>query len=135
MYNSTLSASLFVLYTSKLQACTGSGKTLAFVIPLIERLSQLATPLLRHQVGAVIISPTRELARQIFGVVKLFTDAIEELHPILLVGGTEVATDLLKCVSEGCNIVVATPGRLLDVLNRSAHNPDGVDFKKMEVLG
>ena len=46
-------------------ACTGSGKTLAFVLPIIEKLRRLDEKLLKHQVGAIIISPTRELAKQV----------------------------------------------------------------------
>ena len=50
------------------EAVTGSGKTLAFLIPIIERLLRLEEPLRKHDVGAVIISPTRELATQIYDV-------------------------------------------------------------------
>ena len=46
-------------------ACTGSGKTLAFVLPIVEKLRRLEERLLKHQVGAIIISPTRELAKQV----------------------------------------------------------------------
>jgi ATP-dependent RNA helicase DDX55/SPB4 len=47
------------------QASTGSGKTLSFVIPIIELLLRRKEPLRKHQVGAIVISPTRELASQI----------------------------------------------------------------------
>lgn len=47
------------------QASTGSGKTLSFVIPIIELLLRRKEPLRKHQVGAIVISPTRELAQQI----------------------------------------------------------------------
>ncbi|KAF2458739.1 P-loop containing nucleoside triphosphate hydrolase protein [Lineolata rhizophorae] len=50
------------------EAVTGSGKTLAFLIPLVERLLRLEEPLKRHHVGAVVVSPTRELATQIYNV-------------------------------------------------------------------
>ncbi|KAF2642756.1 DEAD-domain-containing protein [Massarina eburnea CBS 473.64] len=50
------------------EAVTGSGKTLAFLIPIIERLLRLDTPTKKHHVGAIIISPTRELATQIHAV-------------------------------------------------------------------
>jgi ATP-dependent RNA helicase DDX55/SPB4 len=120
--------------TVRLQACTGSGKTLAFVIPIIERLQALDKKLIKTQVGAIVISPTRELARQTFGVIKKFTAVIPDLHPILLVGGSDTTADMYKCAEHGCNIMVATPGRLLDVLNRASLSDD-ISFKSLEVLG
>ncbi len=54
------------------EAVTGSGKTLAFVIPVVETLLGLADPLGPHDVGAVVVSPTRELARQISEVFQEF---------------------------------------------------------------
>lgn len=71
-------------------ACTGSGKTLAFIIPVVERLRRLSSPLKRHQVGAVVISPTRELSRQIFSVGEPFFQTIPWLTARLLVGGRYV---------------------------------------------
>ena len=69
-------------------ACTGSGKTLAFVLPVVERLRRLDQALRRNQVGAVVVSPTRELARQIFEVAQPFVATVSWLHALLLVGGT-----------------------------------------------
>ena len=60
-----------------LQAVTGSGKTLAFLIPVIERLLRLDEPIRKHHVGAIIISPTRELATQIHAVLQ----SILAFHP------------------------------------------------------
>lgn len=112
------------------EACTGSGKTLAYVIPVVERLLALEDLVTAAGGGvggagggvtgyarAVIISPTRELARQIHGVVGDFT-AGTPLKSVLLTGGTDVAADVTRCVHGGCHIVVATPGRLLDVITR-----------------
>jgi ATP-dependent RNA helicase DDX55/SPB4 len=50
------------------QAVTGSGKTLAFLIPVVEKLLRLEEPLKKHHIGAIIVSPTRELATQIHSV-------------------------------------------------------------------
>ena len=96
------------------EACTGSGKTLAFVVPVVERLRRLSSPLSRHQVcstgvslpllrvklqvteqdrklwvqvGAIIVSPTRELANQTFAVLAPFLESNPDLHATLLVGG------------------------------------------------
>ncbi|MCJ1244834.1 ATP-dependent rRNA helicase spb4 [Trapelia coarctata] len=52
------------------EAVTGSGKTLAFLIPIVERLLRLEEPIKKHHVGAIIVSPTRELATQIHGVLQ-----------------------------------------------------------------
>lgn len=68
-------------------ACTGSGKTLAFVVPIIEKLRRISKPLKRHQVGAIVISPTRELSQQIFDVAEYFIGTIEWASLALLVGG------------------------------------------------
>ncbi|PNH03260.1 DEAD-box ATP-dependent RNA helicase 18 [Tetrabaena socialis] len=69
-------------------ACTGSGKTLAFIVPVVERLRRLEEPLKAQQVGAIIISPTRELAKQIHGVAEPFVASVPHLTAMLLVGGT-----------------------------------------------
>jgi ATP-dependent RNA helicase DDX55/SPB4 len=69
-------------------APTGTGKTLAFLLPLIERLRRLEAPLKRHQVGAVVVSPTRELAKQTFDVAAPFVATVPWLRSLLLVGGT-----------------------------------------------
>lgn len=57
-------------------ASTGSGKTLAFVVPIVEMLRRLERPLKRSQVGAIVISPTRELSRQIFEVAQPFVASL-----------------------------------------------------------
>ncbi|KAJ2741908.1 ATP-dependent rRNA helicase spb4 [Coemansia sp. BCRC 34301] len=103
------------------EAATGSGKTLSFLIPLLELLHRKRTRLTHTQVGAIVISPTRELARQIFTVLlellKL-TGSPYKAH--LVVGGSSSATntaDELAALKEiGPDILVGTPGRLEDVL-------------------
>ena len=90
------------------QACTGSGKPLAFVIPVVERLLRLgAGALAVNQVGGIILSPTRELAGQTLGVVQLFT-AGTGLSAALLVGGSDVAADVARCSTGGCNPTSST---------------------------
>ena len=112
----------FLLISYCLQACTGSGKTLAFVIPIMEMLQKRSVALMRHEVGAVVIAPTRELAQQLFSVISKFTanPALKHpLRPILLTGGSGAMDDIRRCVSDGCNIVVATPGRLMAVMEQT----------------
>ncbi len=110
------------------EAITGSGKTLAFVIPVLERLIRREQSLVPTQVGAMIVAPTRELAEQIFGVLNVFVDRLQEvkLSALLLVGGVRsVAEDLSEWEKQGGNIVVGTPGRLLDLLQRRVFDLKG----------
>jgi len=99
------------------EAVTGSGKTLAFIIPILESLYKLEIPLKKHEIGALIISPTRELASQISEVLEEFlTDSDAGLTSILFIGGNKVDKDILKFEQGGGNIVIGTPGRLEDLL-------------------
>ena len=120
------------------EACTGSGKTLAFVLPMVEILARARKELRRYDVGAVVASPTRELARQIHEVATPFVKTLarggdasdgEELS-MLLVGGTDVAKDVAKFAATSPLVLVATPGRLWDVMQRSRE----LDGKKCELL-
>jgi ATP-dependent RNA helicase DDX55/SPB4 len=111
------------------EAVTGSGKTLAFVVPLIEMLRKLEAPLRRHQVGAIIISPTRELAQQIHAVALPYVETVRGLKAVLLVGGTDVGADVRRLKEEGANVLIGTPGRLNDIMERSA----AMDLKRLEV--
>jgi len=95
------------------QAKTGSGKTLAFLIPAIELL-YTAQFKARNGTGVVIISPTRELAIQIYAVAKELMKYMSQTHTIVI-GGNNKHFEEQK-LQKGCNLVVATPGRLLDHL-------------------
>jgi ATP-dependent RNA helicase DDX18/HAS1 len=110
-------------------AKTGSGKTLAFLVPIIELLTKVNFT--RQQgAGAIIISPTRELSLQIYGVLR---DLLESAgHPQthgLIMGGANRKAEADKLI-KGINIVVATPGRLLDHLT----NTQGFNFQRLQVL-
>ncbi|CAH2295785.1 ATP-dependent RNA helicase DDX55 [Pelobates cultripes] len=117
------------------EAITGSGKTLAFVIPLLEILLKREQKLKKSQVGAIIITPTRELAVQIDEVISYFTKHFPQFSQILLIGGSNPVEDVQKFKEKGGNIIVATPGRLEDMFRRQA---DGLDLvtcvKTLEVL-
>lgn len=116
------------------EACTGSGKTIAYVIPILEKLQRVAPDHVwrKSHVGALVLAPTRELARQIHNVIRIFLQPTS-LSVSLLVGGTAVQEDIDKCVDDGCNIIVATPGRLLDIMRRGTA-VSGIDFSKLLVL-
>ncbi|KAK9532221.1 hypothetical protein VZT92_009618 [Zoarces viviparus] len=107
------------------EAVTGSGKTLAFVIPIIELLLKREEKLKRMQVGALVITPTRELALQISEVMEMFLRKFPQFTQILLIGGTNPIDDVEKFKDKGAHIVIATPGRLEDMFRRKA---DGLDL-------
>jgi ATP-dependent RNA helicase DDX18/HAS1 len=108
-------------------AKTGSGKTLAFAIPAIELLHKLHF-MPRNGTGVIIISPTRELSQQTFGVV---TDLMKYHHQThgLVIGGANRKAEAEK-LKKGVNILVATPGRLLDHLQ----NTQGFIHKNLQCL-
>jgi len=93
-------------------AATGSGKTLAFVLPALQHiLDHQSTPLDAPRV--VILSPTRELARQILQVIEKQT-ALTDIRSGLLVGGVPYGMQQ-SMLNDGVDILVATPGRLLEM--------------------
>ena len=101
-------------------AKTGSGKTLAFLIPIVELLRK-AKFQTRNGTGAMILSPTRELAMQTYGVCKelLHDESSGTLTYGLIMGGANRKTEAER-LRKGVNIVIATPGRLLDHMKNSA---------------
>lgn len=108
-------------------ARTGSGKTLAFLIPSIELIYKLKF-MPRNGTGVVILSPTRELAMQTYGVMKeLMTHHVHTYG--LIMGGSNRSAEAQK-LANGVNILVATPGRLLDHLQ----NTPGFMFKNLQCL-
>lgn len=94
-------------------AKTGSGKTLAFLIPAIELIYKLRMKQ-RNGTGVLIISPTRELSMQIYGVLQQLVKN-HKMTVALIIGGANRAQEIDK-LEKGINILVATPGRLLDHL-------------------
>uniref|UniRef100_A0A7C8YGV8 RNA helicase n=2 Tax=Opuntia streptacantha TaxID=393608 RepID=A0A7C8YGV8_OPUST len=111
-------------------AATGSGKTLAFVIPLVEIIRRSCSSPKPHQVLGIIISPTRELSTQIHNVALPFILTLANVKPVLLVGGREVKNDIKKIEEDGANVLIGTPGRLFDIMDRI----DILDFRSLEVL-
>ena len=97
------------------QAKTGSGKTLAFCIPIVELLER-ANFMTRNGTGAIIIAPVRELAIQIEGVFSQLVRPFKGRHThCVITGGVNKRPEQMK-LAKGCNVVIATPGRLLDHL-------------------
>src|ERR1700691_2472288 len=104
-------------------AQTGTGKTLAFLIPVIEHLLRDKTP----GIAALVLVPTRELAMQ---VVQQYNDLRgKQLSPAALVVGGLAEGKQLDSLRQGARLVVATPGRLEDFLDRRL-----VDFPALRML-
>ena len=95
---------------------TGTGKTLAFLLPLLERLDQR-----RSGVQAVIILPSRELARQVFEVWRAMATPFQMTA---LYGGRPLEQEVASLGGASTSVIVGTPGRLLDHLNRSSFAVD-----------
>ena len=96
-------------------AQTGTGKTAAFTLPILHRLMPLANTSAspaRHPVRALILTPTRELADQVFESVKRY-GAQSPLRAAVVFGGVDIGPQK-EALRNGCEVLIATPGRLLD---------------------
>ncbi len=107
-------------------AQTGGGKTAAFVIPLLEKLALYEDRPVAGKPRALILSPTRELAQQIENCIKLFSRHMN-LKSGTIYGGTPYRQQMFM-LQKGVDILVATPGRLLDHTRRNNIKFDETDF-------
>jgi ATP-dependent RNA helicase DDX41 len=116
-------------------AFTGSGKTLVFVLPLIMVALQeeIMMPIVPGEGPfGLIVCPSRELARQTYDVIEQFLNPLREygypeIRPLLCIGGVDMKTQL-DIVKKGVHIVVATPGRLKDMLAKKRMNLDNCRY-------
>lgn len=104
---------------------TGSGKTLAFIIPAIQRLSKNRA-LSKRDPRVVILTPTRELAKQVFSQLRLFTSNTQ-FKAVLILGG-ENFNDQVKVLEKDPHFIVATPGRLADHLSQGHFYLNGLEL-------
>uniref|UniRef100_A0A2K1WTF4 RNA helicase n=1 Tax=Populus trichocarpa TaxID=3694 RepID=A0A2K1WTF4_POPTR len=106
---------------------TGSGKTAAFTIPMIQHC--LAQPPVQRGDGplAMVLAPTRELAQQIEKEVKRFSRSLESFRTAIVVGGTKSA-DQGSELRAGVDVIVATPGRLIDHLQQGNTSLSRISF-------
>ena len=101
-------------------AQTGTGKTAAYGIPLLQKIDTTS-----NQTQAVIICPTRELCLQITDDLKDFSKYMEGVRVVAVYGGTSIVNQI-NALKKGVQIIVATPGRLIDLMNRGVAHLDKV---------
>jgi len=99
-------------------AQTGGGKTAAFVLPIVHRLLEENEKTVTNKPKCIILAPTRELAQQIGVAIRGFTKGQKVFHTVIF-GGAPYRTQLQQ-LQRGVHIVVATPGRLLDHMERGS---------------
>ena len=118
-----------VLNNSDIMAAaqTGTGKTAAFVLPILSKLSNPKYKYKGHQLRALIVTPTRELAAQVRQSVNTYSKYLS-IRSTAVYGGARIHNQRLK-LRKGIDILVATPGRLLDL-----HNQKSVNLKNIEIL-
>jgi superfamily II DNA/RNA helicase len=104
------------------KAATGSGKTLAFGLPLLQRTPGNAAP---HAPQALVLVPTRELARQVLDVLRPLGKSVG-IRVAQFYGGTSIDRQL-KALDRGVDVAVATPGRVIDLIDRGAFSGAAVE--------
>jgi ATP-dependent RNA helicase RhlE len=107
-------------------AQTGSGKTASYILPLLQIL-QKNTPAKNRCISALILVPTRELAVQVSSVCKLFSKNLNRpLKNLAVFGGVSINPQMIGL--QGVEILIATPGRLLDLHDKKAMNLSEIEF-------
>ena len=108
-------------------AQTGTGKTAGFTLPLLELLSKSGKKVQSNQVRALVLTPTRELAAQVAESVSNYSKNLP-MRSCVVFGGVKINPQMQR-LRRGVDVLVATPGRLLDLYNQNA-----VKFDRLEVL-
>ena len=103
-------------------AKTGTGKTVAFGVPLLQLIDSS-----KNNIQAVILAPTRELGHQIFEMMESFATNMPEISIAATCGGIPIKPQIER-VSKNTHILIATPGRLIDLISRGAINIKNADY-------
>lgn len=103
------------------QAQTGTGKTAAFALPILERINPRS-----RSVQALVLTPTRELAMQVTQAIRQLTTD-RQIYVLSVYGGQSIERQLDR-LQRGCQVVVGTPGRILDMLSRKALKLDDLNW-------
>ena len=102
-------------------AQTGTGKTAAYGLPVLQKVDPD-----NRATQAVILSPTRELCLQIAGDLKDYSRYIDNLHVLAVYGGSSIESQI-RSLRKGAQVIVATPGRLIDLMHRGVAKLDAVE--------
>lgn len=102
-------------------AQTGTGKTAAYGLPVLQKVNPQ-----NKATQAVILSPTRELCLQIAGDLKDYSRYIDGLHVLAVYGGSSIESQI-RTLRKGAQVIVATPGRLIDLMHRGVARLDAVE--------
>jgi len=129
----------FIIAKRDLMACaqTGSGKTAAFLLPILNQIFENGPVAMkpgtyrgRKQFPlSLVLAPTRELATQIYREAVKFTYR-SHVHPVVVYGGADIGQQMRE-ISNGCHMIVATPGRLSDLIDRGKI---GLDYCRYLIL-
>jgi ATP-dependent RNA helicase RhlE len=109
-------------------AQTGTGKTASFVLPILQRLHELkkSTGITGHVLKALILTPTRELATQIHESIENYGRFLN-LKSVVIFGGVSQSRQVSD-LRRGCDFIVATPGRLMDLMNQNYIVLNGIEY-------
>jgi len=109
------------------KAQTGTGKSASFVLPILEKLS-LSRSEGKPKIKVLVLTPTRELTLQVAQYFKTFgTFLSKELKVVSVIGGESLGDQIFE-IQKGCDVLVATSGRFLDVLNKKQMNLSYVEY-------
>jgi ATP-dependent RNA helicase RhlE len=109
------------------QAQTGSGKTASFVLPILEYITNNQS-LGKSKIKVLVLTPTRELALQITNYFNSFSLYMERTPQVITLIGGESLADQIYSIQKGCDILVATPGRFIDILSKKQTNFEKLKF-------
>jgi ATP-dependent RNA helicase RhlE len=108
-------------------AQTGTGKTAGFTLPLLEKLSHSPKPRKKYHIRALVLTPTRELAAQVAESFSAYGKYLNISHRVIF-GGVGIYPQMAD-LKRGVDVVIATPGRLLDIMQQK-----GISFDDLEYL-
>ena len=111
------------------KAQTGSGKTASFVLPILQNLSSKQNEKSKKaKIKVLVLTPTRELTLQVANNFKIFSKFLEKKPKIVtVIGGQNIGNQLLD-IQKGCDIIVATAGRLLDIIDKKQINLSNIEY-------
>src|SRR5690606_9683258 len=104
-----------------------TGKTAGFALPILQRLTLAGAPVSANSVRALILVPTRELAEQVHQSVQSYGQNLP-LRSLAVYGGVSINPQMMA-LRKGVDVLVATPGRLLDL-----HRQNAVRFRQLDIL-